>query len=81
MKCREPFAFLADRNAPICAEPIHAQVIFVAAKFLDFINSKRDGATVWFETLVDQGVHTNPKSVIWIALLLTRGKLGSYDQA
>ncbi len=52
-------------------------------ELLDFINSKRDGGSIWFKALVvvDQGVHANPKSVIWIAFLLPRGKLRSYDQA
>ena len=81
MKSCKPFAFFADRNAPICAEPIHTQVILVAVQFLDFVDSERDGASVRFETFVDQGVYTDSKSVIWITLLLTWGKLGSYDQA
>ncbi len=81
MKSCEPLAFFADRNASICAEPIHTQIILIALEFLDFINSKRDGASVWFETLFDQGIYANSKFVIWIALLQTRGKLRSYDQA
>ncbi len=80
MKSCEPFAFFADRNASICAEPIHTQVVLVAVGFLDFIDSKRDGASIWLETLVDQGIDADSKSVIWITLLLTRGKLRSYDQ-
>jgi hypothetical protein len=50
-------------------------------QLFDFINSKRDGASVWFETLVDQSVHANSKSVVRIALLLTGSKLGGYDQS
>ena len=81
MKSCKPLAFFADRNAPIRAEPIHTQVILVAVQFLDSVDSERDGASVRFETFVDQGVHTDSQSVIWITRLLTWGKLGSYDQA
>ena len=80
VKSCEPFAFLADRNAPICAESVNSQVILVAVQLLDFIYSKRDGASIWLETLVDQSVHTNSKPVIRIALFLTGSEFGCYDQ-
>jgi hypothetical protein len=52
VKSCEPLALLANRYAPVCTESINAKVILAPMEFLDLINCQRDGAPIWFQTLV-----------------------------
>jgi hypothetical protein len=68
VKGREPHAFLAHWDTPIRVCPIQLQKVFAMRQLLDFVDSKRDGACIRLDALVDQGVNAHTESMIWVIL-------------
>ena len=68
MEGREPHAFFTHRDAPIRICPIQLQKVLAMCQLLDFVDSKRDGACVRFDALVDQGVNAHTESMIRVVL-------------
>ena len=70
MKSSEPHAFLTDGDAPIRVRSNQLQEELTVCQLLDLIHSKRYRTSIRLDTLVDESVYADPKTMIWIILRL-----------